>query len=169
MSQLPPRVLTHKLNVRIHVYTCIYIHTLHWWCRHERATSTQNSYTECHVTCTAVHTGTHMCTLISEKNCALEVRGCSYHSCLNYMYACSTKQSHMHMPFTHYMVLHVTCVPTAASVRIIRFTQLSPYSVCLDLLPSLIAPVQSYDDLRHWPPGEQSTGTIIDIRIRSHT
>ena len=58
----------------------------------------------------------------------------------------------------------VTCAQTAATLHIIRCTQHSPNPVCWDLLPSPATAAQSRDHLSHWPYGEQSAGTVIDIR-----
>ena len=87
---------------------------------------------------------------------------------LHCMYTCSTEQRHMYIHVQHHTVLHVTCVQTAATRHTIRCTQLSPYPVCWDLLPSLAIVVQSDDGLSHWPYEEQSAGTVIDIRVGSH-
>ena len=73
-----------------------------------------------------------------------------------------------HVEVQQHTGLHVTCVQTAAALHIITCTQHSPHLVCWDLLPSPAVAAQSHDDLSHWPYGEQSAGTVIDIRIGSH-
>ena len=68
----------------------------------------------------------------------------------------------------HHTVLHVNGVQTAATLHTIRCTQLSPYPVCWDLLPSPAVAAQSYGGLPHWHSGEMCAGTVIDIRIGDH-